>query len=255
MIRFLVGLSSIAVLALPRLAVAACGELEPAELATFQERLLAAQSAPPEPPPAAMTTTELAALLRKARLPQAADLVDSLPGAVEESSYDFLEGTVLKATLDGPERTEVLQFVRQGNRLIPIERGRAGRDRIVTDVKTSVRSAEAARDYVQWLLDATSEAAFWPVRTAADVPLRTTKRTETELTAEIAAVRRDLETKIEAPRAEEAGAVFVVHQDAVVARDLVRFTVKVSRLGLPTIDATTIVSDLPVVQIAAEERS
>jgi hypothetical protein len=241
---------AIAATALPRRA-AACWALDPAEVEKFTKQSAEAIAKAPPPTPA-MTTAELAAALRKARLPQA-DVVAGSPGAVEEWSLDFLNsGTYVKATLDGPWHTEVVQFVRQKNHLIPIERGRAGRERVVSDVELSVRSAEAAQRYVQWLLDVTSDRAFWLVSSAEDVPFKQPTRTETDLKTKIGALRQDLESKIEPPRAEESGPGFVVHQDAVVARDLVRYTVKVSKLGLPSIEETTIARDLPLVYVVSD---
>lgn len=242
--------SSIATVALPSIA-AGCWALDPAEVERFTKRATAAAVAAPPPTPA-MTTSRLADALRKARLPEA-DVVAELPGAVEELSLDFLNGgTYVKATLDGPWHTEVLQFVRQKNQFIPIERGAAGRERVVSDVELSVRSAEAAQRYVQWLLDVTSDRAFWLVSSADDVPFKQPTRTEKDLKTKIGALRQDLESKIEPPHAEESGPGFVVHQDAVVARDLVRYTVKVSKLGLPSIEETTIARDLPLVYVVSD---
>jgi len=238
--------SSFAVIAFRDVAFAACQTLDPADVQRFT-KLATAAAAAPAPSTPAMTTKELADALRKARLPQA-DLVAATPGTVQVSSFDFLNGgTYLKATLDGPWHTDVVQFVRQGDRLIPIRRGRAGRERVTSDVQLSVRSADSAQRYVQWLLDATSDQALWLVASVDDVPFKQPSRTEADLKAQIATLRQSLESQIEPPRAEESGTVFVVHQDAVVGRDLVRYTIKVSRLGLPTIESTTIAHELPVV--------
>jgi hypothetical protein len=197
----------------------------------------------------AMTTEELAEALRKARLPQA-EVVAELPGEVEEQSFDFLKGgTYLKVTLHGPWRAQILRFVRQGNLLIPIQPGREGRERISSDLDISVRSADTALRYVQWLLDVTREEGVWLVESVDDVPFIRATSKEKDLQAQIDAAREHLQRKIEPPRAEEAGAVFVVHQDAVAGRDLVRYTVRVSKLGLPTIETTTLARELPVVYV------
>jgi hypothetical protein len=197
----------------------------------------------------AMTMDELAEALRRARLPQA-DVVAELPGEVDEQSFDFLKGgTYLKVTLHGPWRTQILRFVRQGSLLIPIQHGREGRQRITSDLDISVRSADAALRYVQWLLDVTREGGLWLVESVDDVPFMRATHKEKDLQAQIHAVRQDLESKIEPSGAEESGPVFVVHQDAVAAHDLVRYTVKVSRLGLASIEITTIARDLPVVYV------
>jgi len=243
--------SSLVAVALRGIALAACQDLDTAEMDRFA-KLAAEGAGPAVTSTPTMTTKELANVIRKAGLPEAS-LVAALPGTVEESSFDFLDGgTYLKATLDGPWHIEVVQFVRQGERLIPIGRGRAARERVAIELQLSVRSAETAQRYVRWLLDATSDQALWLVASADDVPFKQPSLTETNLKAQIGAVRQDLERKIEPPRSEESGPVFVVHQDAVVARDLVRYTVTVSRLGLPTIEATTIARDLPVVYVESD---
>jgi hypothetical protein len=195
----------------------------------------------------AMTKDELAQVLRKANLPQA-EVVSELRGAVEESSFDFLNGgTFLEATLEGNLRPEVLRFVRQRDRLIPIGTGVEGQKRIGTDVDMRVRSPESALEYVRWLLTVTREGGLWLVGTVDDVPFVTVLKDQKDRRAELDDVRKSLEPKIETPRAEASGPVFVVHQDAVLGHDLVRFTVTVTKLGSPTIEMTTIARDLPVV--------
>ncbi len=194
-----------------------------------------------------MTTAELADALRKAGLPQAA-VVGSLPGEVEEQTPDFLNGgTYLKATLHDPHHPHVLSFVRQGDRMVFIQPGPDGWKRAGSDLQVSVRTADSALRYVQWLLDATGGGAFWLVASVDDVPFLPAAADETELQARIATVRKDLEGKIQAPHAEESGAAFVVRQDAVAGRDLVRYTARVSKLGLLTLEKTAIARDLPVV--------
>ncbi len=204
---------------------------------------------PPGPPPTpAMTTTQLADALRKARLPQA-EIVAALPGVVEQSSFDFLNGgTYLKVTLERGFRSQVYHFVRKGGRLSPISPGREGRDKIVNDFDLSVRSPEAALRYVQWLLDVTSEGGFWLVQSVDDVPfLPVNQKDNKALREQIDASRGSVQDAIKPARAEASGTMFVVQQDAVTGRDLVRYSVKVSKLGLPTIEVTTLAKDLPVV--------
>ena len=243
--------SSLATLALRGIVLAACGDIDPAQAENLAN-LAATGSYQPVTSSSGMTTKALAEVIRKAGLPLEPS-VASLPGTVEESSFDFLNGgTYLKATLDGPWRVEVVQFVRQEKRLIPIQRGRAGRESVATDVQLTIRSAETAQRYVRWLLDATSDQATWLVSSADEVPFKLPDRTDTDLKARIAAAHQDVESKIQPPRSEESGPGFVVHQDAVVARDLVRYTVKVSKLGLPSIEETTVARDLPVVYVVSD---
>lgn len=195
----------------------------------------------------AMTTQELAEALRKAGLPQAT-VVGSLPGQVEEQTPDFLNGgTYLRVTLNDPHHPHVLSFVRQGDRIVAIERGPDGLKRAGTDLQVSVRNADSALRYVQWLLDVTGGGAFWRVSSVSDVPFLPAAADEADLQQRIAAARKDLEGRIQPPHAEESGAAFVVRQDAVAGRDLVQYTVRVSRLGLPTLEKTTVARDLPVV--------
>src|SRR5436190_7919073 len=187
--------SSLATLALRGIVLAACEDIDPAQAENLAN-LAATGSYQPVTSSSGMTTKELAEVIRKAGLPLESS-VASLPGRVEESTYDFLNGgTYLKATLDGPWRVEVVQFVRQEKRLIPIQRGRAGREGVATDVQLTIRSAETAQRYVQWLLDATSDRATWLVSSADDVPFKLPDRTDTDLKARIAAAHQDLERKI-----------------------------------------------------------
>src|SRR2546423_1113559 len=195
----------------------------------------------------AMTTEELADALASARLPQA-DVVAALPGTVEESRLEFADGaTYFKVIVHGGFGPEILHFVRQRDRLIAIPPGAEGRTRIASDLELSVRSADAALAYVRWLLDTTAVGSFRRVESVGEVPFVRTTPAEKNLRARIDELGAELERKIEPPRAEALGSAFVVVQDAIAARRLVRYTVKVSKLGLATIEETAIVRDLPVV--------
>jgi hypothetical protein len=199
-----------------------------------------------------MTTQELAEELRKAQLPQA-DVVAELPGEIEEQTLDFLEGggTYLKVTLHDPHHPHRLNFVRQGKRLVAIDQGPDAVKEITTRLQVVVRSTDAALHYVQWLLDVTSSGGFWRVASVRDVPFMPADQDEDDLRQEISTQKKDLDAKIQAPHADQAGPVFVVHQDAVAGRDLVRYTVQVSKLGLATIETDTIAEDLPVVYVGS----
>lgn len=199
-----------------------------------------------------MTTEDLAEELRKAQLPQA-NVVAALPGEIEEQTLDFLEGggTYLKVTLRDPHHPHRLNFVRQGKRLVPIDQGPEGLKQVTTRLQISVRSTDAALHYVQWLLDVTSRGGFWRVASVGDVPFMPADEDETELREQIGTQRKDLAGKIQAPHADQTGPVFVVQQDAVAGRDLVRYTVQVSKLGLATFETNTIAQDLPVVYVGS----
>jgi len=200
----------------------------------------------PVPP---MTTKELAEILRKARMPQA-EVVATLPGFVQESTLDFLGGaTYLKVTLDRAFRSETYHFVRKDGRVSFIPPGREGWNEVVNHFDISVKDPDTALRYVQWLLDATSEGSFWLVQSIDGVPFLPENREDKSLQARIAEARAKLEGKVEAPRAEAKEGVFLVQQDAVVGRSLVRYTVRVSKLGLPTVETTTLAEDLPVVSV------
>ncbi len=237
--------STVATIAVRGIAFAACQTLDPAEVDRFAK--LAAATKPPVVTEASPTPKEeLANALRAARLPEADD-VEALPGVVEEVPFDFLNGgSYVKATLDTTP-SQVVQFVHQRDRWIPIERGAAGRQRALSELDISVRSAESALSYVQWLFGATSEGGFWLVKSVDDVPFMPATRNEKDLKAQIEAARAELESKIQPPRAEASDPAYVVHQDAVSGRDLVRYTVRVSKLGLPTVETVTIARNLPIV--------
>ena len=196
---------------------------------------------------AAVTTEELAEALARARLPEA-DVVAELPGTVEESRLEFADGaTYFRVILHGGFGPEILHFVRQRDRLIAIPPGAEGRTRIASELELSVRSADAALAYVQWLLDTTAVGSFRRVESVGEVPFVRTTPAEKNLRARIDELGAELERKIEPPRAEASGSAFVVVQDAIAARRLVRYTVKVSKFGLATIEETALVRDLPVV--------
>jgi hypothetical protein len=200
----------------------------------------------PVPP---LTTKELAEILRKARMPQA-EAVATLPGFVQESTLDFLGGaTYLKVTLDRAFRSEIYHFVRKDDRLNFIPPGREGWNEIVNHFDVSVRDPDTALRYVQWFLDATSEGSFWLVQSVDGVPFLPENREDKSHQARIAEARAKLEGKVEAPRVEAKEGVYLVQQDAVVGRSLVRYTVRVSKLGLPTVETTTLAEDLPVVSV------
>jgi hypothetical protein len=232
-------------MAMRGIALAACQTLDPADVDRFA-KLAAATAVPPETASSPTPKEELAKALRTARLPEAND-VEALPGVVDESSFDFLNGgKYVKATLDRAP-SQVVQFVHQGDRWFPIERGPAGRQRVSSELDISVRSPESALAYVQWLFSATSEGGFWLVDSVDDVPFMPATRHEKGLQEQIEAARKDLENKIQPPRAEASDVVYVVHQDAVSGRDLVRYTVRVSKLGLTTVETVTIAGNLPIV--------
>src|SRR5207244_1511062 len=107
--------------------------------------------------------------------------------------------------------------------------GRRGREQITKELDISIRSADAALRYIRWLLEVTSEGGFWLVESVNEVPFLATSLKDKDLQAKIDVARKDLQSKIEPPRAEESGAVFVVHLDAVAGRELVRYAVKVSK--------------------------
>lgn len=241
-------ISLFAVIAIRAVAVAACKDLDPVEVESFAK---AAAAAAESAVPTSSTTPkeELADALRKARLPEAAADIEAAPGVVEEASFDFLNGgRYVKVTLDRTP-AQVVQFVHQRERWIPIEKGAAGRQRALSELDISVRSAESALSYVQWLFGATSEGRLWLVDSVDDVPFMPASRHEQDLKAQIEAARKDLESKIQPPRAEASDPVYVVHQDAVSGRDLVRYTVRVSKLGLPTVETETIARNLPIVYV------
>ncbi len=214
---------------------------------------LAALSQTPAPTPApGLSTTALAEILRKHGLADDADAVSAYPGTVEETSPDFLAGgSLVKVTLDGPIHSDVLRFVHQGGRWVLVPHGPGGERVIANEVRAALHDPDAALAYVRWVLDATAEDAIWLVSSAGDVPLLRAGRGEEVRREELAAVDRDLRSKITAPRAEASGNSFVVVQDAVIGRNLVRTTAKVSKLGLATFTHETIARDLPVVAAAS----
>lgn len=196
-----------------------------------------------------MTTDELADALRKARLPEAG-VVARLPGAVEEEAPDFLGGgRHVKVTLDDPSHSHVLQFVHQGTKWVRIPQGVDGLKKLSSAVQLTVKTPDAALRYVQWALDATASGPFWRLGSVADVPFLPAGVDEAELRRRLASSRSELAAKIQAPKVEESGSFFVVHQDAVVGRDLVRYTVNVSKLGAVTVKSETVARDLPVVYV------
>lgn len=197
----------------------------------------------------AMSAEEFAEKLRKARRPEA-ERVAAFAGEVDESSPEFLDGgTYYEATLHGPEGAEALRFVLQRDRMIAIPSGAEARRVLTSQVRVSIRTPEAAIAYVQWLLRLEASGGFWLVASLDDVPFQRTRRDETALRERIEAARERLAAKIAPPRAEEGETGFVVTQDAVAGTDLVRHVVKVSRLGLPWLETTTVESDLPVVYV------
>lgn len=201
---------------------------------------------------AATTTQELAEALEKLRMPEA-ERVAELPGEVVESTLPFLNGaTHLRVTLDGPDGPEVLHFVRQRSRLVVVRPGAEGFRRLSGDVEVSVRSAADALAYVQWLLDVTGGSSVRRVETLSDVPLLPTRDGDQDLRTKIGASLDRVEQEIRPAHADESGSTFTVVQDVVTGGDLVRYTVRVSKLGLVTIDATTLVADLPVSRPASE---
>ncbi len=213
-----------------------------AAFATLLLALVAAASA------AATTTDELSAALRKSRLPDEADRVASLRGAVEESEPDFLNGgSYVVATLEGALRPEVHRYVRQKGRLVPLGTGEEGRLRITREVDLRISSEDSALAYVRWLLEVTRENGVWLVSSVEDVPFVPVPRKEKERHQALDAQRRALEGTIQPPRVEPAGPLFVVHHDAITNRTLVRYAVKVTRLGLPTVSTEIVARDLPVV--------
>ncbi len=196
-----------------------------------------------------MTTQELAEALGKAHLPEAT-VVSELPGTVEEQSPDFLGGaSYVKVTLDDESHPHVLKFVHQGAKWVRIAQGPEGWKKLASAVDLRVKTPEAALRYVQWALDATSGAAFWRLDSVADVPFEPAGDAEADLKSRLASSRSTLAGKIQAPKSEAQGAVFRVQQDAVVGRDLVRYTIDVSKLGSISVATETLERNLPVVQV------
>jgi hypothetical protein len=206
----------------------------------------------PTPTPA-MTTAEWGEVLRKTRLREQADTIARSRGTVEQSSFDFLNGgTYVKVVLEGVYGSKVHHYVRKGDRISVIAPGPEGRNQIVNQFDLSVKNPETALRYVRWLLDVTSEGPFWLVGSGDDLPLRTVNNPDDKALAErVRAARSEAEAKIEPPRAQGSESAFMVYQDAVAGRDLVRYTVRVTRLGLPSIETKTLVKDLPVVGVGS----
>src|SRR5262245_2584432 len=212
-------------------------------LALFLPLAVAATSAQ------AMTKDELLALLKKSHAPETS-LVEEFPVNIEERSFDFLDGgTYLRVMLIQPDHPAVLNFVWQDGNLVRLPRTDqelAGLDRRIS---VSIKSADMALRYARWALDVSQGTAFWLVSSIEDVPFMPAAPDEQELAAQISNARSDLAAKIQPPSVKESQATFEVTQFAVKGRDLVRYTINVSRLGHLRIDERTVAAGIPVVYV------
>ena len=197
----------------------------------------------------AMTKDELLVLLKKTGAPETS-LVEEFPATIEERSFDFLGGgTYLRVMLIQPDHPAVLNFVWQDGKLVRLPRTDqelAGLDR---RINVSIKNADMALRYARWALDVSQGTAFWLVSSVEDVPFMPAAPDEQELAAELSKARRDLAAKIQPPSVKESQTTFEVTQFAVKGRDLVRYTINVSRLGHLRIDEQTVSAGIPVVYV------
>jgi hypothetical protein len=197
----------------------------------------------------AMTKNELLALLKKTGAAEAS-LVEEFPVSIEERSFDFLGGgTYLRVMLRQPDHPAVLNFVWQDGKLVRLPRTDQELADLDRRINVSIKSADMALQYAQWALDVSQGSAFWLVSSVEDVPFMPAAPDEQELAAEVSKARSDLGAKIHPPSVKESQATFEVTQFAVKGRDLVRYTINVSRLGHLRIDEQTVAADIPVVYV------
>jgi hypothetical protein len=197
----------------------------------------------------AMTKDELLALLKKTGAPETS-LVEEFPATIEERSFDFLGGgTYLRVMLSQPDHPVVLNFVWQDGKLVRLPRTAQELAELDRRINVSIKSADMALRYARWALDASRGGAFWLVSSVEDVPFLPAAPDEQDLAAEVSKARSDLAAKIHPPSVKEEQATFEVTQFAVEGRDLVRYTINVSRLGHLRLEEQTVSAGIPVVYV------
>ncbi len=197
----------------------------------------------------AMTKDELLALLKKSAAPETR-VVEQFPATIEERSFDFLDGgTYLQVTLSQPNHPAELDFVWQHDKLVRLPRSSEELGELDRQIDVSIKSADMALRYARWALAVSQGNAFWLVSSVEDIPFMPAAPDEQDLAAEVSKTRGELASKIQPPSVKEEQATFEVTQFAVKGRDLVRYTINVSRLGHLRIDEQTMSTDIPVVYV------
>jgi len=194
-----------------------------------------------------MTSEQLLAALEKDGAPEA-ELVKKFPTEVDEQSLEFLDGgKYLRAVVHEPKHPAVLHFVEQKGEIRRLPRGTDGIKRLDQALDISIKDSAAALRYARWALEVGHGGAFWLISSVDDVPFLPAAEGEKELAAQVDKARADLSGKIRPPSVEDGKPSFRVTQFAVKGRDLVRYTIDVSRLGHLAIDSEVVSADIPVV--------
>jgi hypothetical protein len=195
-----------------------------------------------------MTAEELTDALRKAGATEVS-LLESNPSKIEEERFDFLGGGLyLRVKVLGPYHAHLLHYVMApGGKLYQLKLGKAELERMQTDLKVEIKDRDLALRYAQWVLRVTEGPALWLLSSVEDVPFQPAASSEAELAKRIETAKKEIAAKISPPNARPDGNGFVVTQEAVKDRDLVRYEVTVSAQGRYEIRKQTLVPQIPVV--------
>ncbi|MGH7806257.1 MAG: hypothetical protein ACREQJ_18055 [Candidatus Binatia bacterium] len=202
----------------------------------------------------AMTSEELTAALKKQGADEVA-LLEAFPVEIEAQQPDFLGGArYLRVSVLDPHHPHLLHYVAgaEGNRIYRLKLGQPELERMQKELAPEIENEEMALRYVQWVLQVSEGPAFWLLSSVKDVPFQPVAEGEEDLAKEIAKAKKQLASKISAPKASAAKDGFTVTQEAVRGLDLVRYEAAVAKNGRTELKKQTLVSELPVVYVLEE---
>ena len=199
----------------------------------------------------AMTSRELIGALEKAGAPEVQTL-KAFPVEIAEAKHDFLgAGTYLRVTVLN-RHTHLLHYVAgPGGQIYRLKLGKPEIERMQSELKIQIANADTALRYAQWLLQVTEGPALWLLSSVEDVPFQPVPAGKAKLAKRVEQAKKEVIRRISKPSARAQDDGFVITQEAVQRRDLVRYEVTVSAKGAFTVAKEELVPELPVVYVLA----
>ena len=197
-----------------------------------------------------MTAEELLRALERAGSTDV-EALKSFPLAIEEKRHDFLGGGVyLRVTIRNRHHPQLRHYVAApGGNIYRIAAGGHELERMQKDLKPSIRDTDAALRYAQWVLEVTEGPTLWLLSSVKDVPFKAVAENDEQLAREVAEAKEMLARRISPPTARAQSDGFVVTQEAVHERKLVRYEVEISAQGHCHVKREALTGELPVVYV------
>ncbi len=199
----------------------------------------------------AMTSRELIGALEKAGAPEVRTL-KAFPVELEEKKHDFLgAGAYLRVKVLNRHIHTLHYVAGPGGEIYRLKLGKPEIERMQSALKIEIKNSDAALRYVQWLLEVTEGPALWLLSSVDDVPFQPVPKGKDKLAKRVEQAKKEIMRRISKPSARSQDDGFIVTQEAVQRRDLVRFEVTVSSKGGTVVAKEKLVPELPVVYVLA----